>query len=341
MKQTTNEMMTIPQVSELIQSGAALYLAASENCLKQLPHGQWIGGTIPYFMTDAGGLISNEKILVTKISAKMKNINIVTYDEKNLNEIPKNYYKNGVSLILIPAFSEIHLQYAKECTTWPGVFDQPLVGWVTGVDLSISTETPKVVNGQTGDILLNYALVMHIELPDGLIASANIINIFEQSDGDFIEFSETGFDVQTAFVNGQEVILADYILKNKIDTQLPLVADYMGAMINVSFRDIDHKNQKVRFYAPVFPGVKYQIAKPFENYEKQFESVLKKQHIETPFFACNCILNFLYGNLEGKKSGHVISAMTFGEIAYMLLNQTFVYITVSPSPVSLKNGFEK
>ncbi len=336
MKNTTNEMMTVSQVSELIQSGASLYLAASENCLKQLPCGQWIGGTIPYFMTETGGLISNDKILVTKISTKIKNVNILVYDQKNLNQIPRNYYKNGVSLILIPAFSEIHLQYAEECTTWLGVFDQPLVGWVTGIDLSISTETPKVVNGQTGEILLNHALVMHIELPDDLIASANIINIFEQSDGDFIEFAETGFDAKTAFVNGQEVILADYILKNKIDTQLPLVADYMGAMINVSFRDIDHKNQKVRFYAPVFSGVKYQIAKPFENYEKQFESVLKKQQIETPFFACNCILNFLYANLDGKKSGHVISAMTFGEIAYMLLNQTFIYITIGPRPLDRK-----
>ena len=53
--------------------------------------------------------------------------------------------------------------------------------------------------------------------------------------------------------------------------------------------------------------------------------------IENPQFVCNCILNFLHANLEGKKSGDVATAMTFGEIAYMLLNQTFVYLTVRRS----------
>jgi hypothetical protein len=38
-------------------------------------------------------------------------------------------------------------------------------------------------------------------------------------------------------------------------------------------------------------------------------------------------LNYLYANLEGKKTGHIVGPMTFGEIAYMLLNQTLVYLT--------------
>lgn len=185
------------------------------------------------------------------------------------------------------------------------------------------------MNGKTGELLTDQALVMHTELSNDVMVTANIINIFEQSEGDTIEFQTTGFDVQTATVNGKEVNLADYILKNKIDLRQPLVADYLGAMINVSFRDLDSVSQKVRFYAPVFPGVKYKLAKSFGNYEQEFENALKKQQIDQPIFACNCILNFLYGNLEGKKSGHVICAMTFGEIAYMLLNQTFVYVTIS------------
>ncbi len=44
-------------------------------------------------------------------------------------------------------------------------------------------------------------------------------------------------------------------------------------------------------------------------------------------FACNCVLNFLYGKLEGAQAG-LPGPFTFGEIAYQLLNQTMVYCDV-------------
>ena len=47
-----------------------------------------------------------------------------------------------------------------------------------------------------------------------------------------------------------------------------------------------------------------------------------------PVFACNCILNYLYGKLEGKKTGHLTGPFTFGEIAHQLLNQTLVRLCV-------------
>jgi hypothetical protein len=43
-------------------------------------------------------------------------------------------------------------------------------------------------------------------------------------------------------------------------------------------------------------------------------------------FSCNCILNYIYGNLEGKKLAGTAGPITFGEIAYQLLNQTMVYL---------------
>jgi len=45
-------------------------------------------------------------------------------------------------------------------------------------------------------------------------------------------------------------------------------------------------------------------------------------------FSCNCILNYLYGELEGKHTGQVVGPMTFGEVAYQLLNQTMVQMTL-------------
>jgi hypothetical protein len=83
----------------------------------------------------------------------------------------------------------------------------------------------------------------------------------------------------------------------------------------------------VRMFAPVFPGVVYRQADPIGDYAQQF-TLAMKEHPVRPLFACNCILNFLYANLEGPETKGLVSAMTFGEIAYMLLNQTLVYLTL-------------
>jgi hypothetical protein len=42
------------------------------------------------------------------------------------------------------------------------------------------------------------------------------------------------------------------------------------------------------------------------------------------------VLNYLHGSLEGRRTGSLQGPMTFGEIAYQLLNQTLVQITVEP-----------
>jgi hypothetical protein len=45
-------------------------------------------------------------------------------------------------------------------------------------------------------------------------------------------------------------------------------------------------------------------------------------------FSCNCILNFLFGGLEGQKIGNLQGPVTFGEIGYQLLNQTLVVLRI-------------
>jgi hypothetical protein len=87
-------------------------------------------------------------------------------------------------------------------------------------------------------------------------------------------------------------------------------------------------NGTVNFYAPVFPGIKYRIAKSISDYEHEFNSRLTGHTAESAVFSCNCVLNFLYGGLEGKRTKGFNGPITFGEIAYQLVNQTLVYITV-------------
>jgi len=48
-------MLSLEEVTEKIIEGKRLLLAGDERLLLQLPAGDWIAGTIPYFMTEEGG----------------------------------------------------------------------------------------------------------------------------------------------------------------------------------------------------------------------------------------------------------------------------------------------
>ncbi len=324
-------LYSVDEVTKMIVDGEVLMLAGDQRVLKKLPKGKWIAGTIPYFMSEKGGLLTHNEIQVVKLPPEITGFSIAMYTTPELKNIPQDYKPNGFSCIVIPAFSDAHYAFAKECSTYSGVFDRPLVGWISGFDLSeLGSTSAKVINGMTGEISDAKAVVIHVDFPSNKYAKINIINLFKQGSDDSITFESTGFEVTDCLINGKKQNLADYLISKKIDTHLPLVADYMGAMINVSFQTVNSEQKKVNFYAPVFPGVEYKIAAPFTNYEKEFNERLQNENID-PFFSCNCILNYLYANLEGKKTGHVVGPMTFGEIAYMLLNQTMVYLTIKES----------
>ena len=128
-------------------------------------------------------------------------------------------------------------------------------------------------------------------------------------------------------INGKKTNFSDYLIINKIDTKLPLVANYSGSMVNVSIQEIKEKEKIVNLYAPVFQNVEYKIAHPVKDYVQEFMKYLPKETI-TPIFSCNCILNYLYSELEGKKTGNITGPITFGEIAYQLLNQTLTYLEI-------------
>jgi hypothetical protein len=111
-----------------------------------------------------------------------------------------------------------------------------------------------------------------------------------------------------------------------IDTRLPMVADYAGALINVSFQTVPEGEGPVVLYAPVFRHVAYKIASPVEDYVQAFNQALPKGVV--PVFSCNCILNFLYSELTGRVTEGFYGPITFGEIAYQLLNQIMVYLEI-------------
>lgn len=325
---TTEGLMSVAEAATLIGSGRYLCIAGDEAALRRLPTGNWIGGTIPYFMSAVGGKVSRDQVFVSAIATHAEPPRLRFYDEDSLPQICRNAPDQGYSIIIVPAFSDCHSSFARNAPNYEEMYLKPLIGWVAGVHLDdLGKVTPKVVLGTTGEFSEQQAVVMDVPLPPGKFAQIDIINLFRPGDGDRISFDDTGFSAGACRINGQPGNLAEYLLANGADLRLPLVADYSGAMVNVSIKAIDKEAGRVEFYAPVFPGLDYKLAAPVADYVSAFQAALPPIASGIAF-SCNCILNFLYSELEGKRTANVTGPMTFGEIGYQLLNQTLVYLTV-------------
>jgi hypothetical protein len=319
---------TISETNALIDAGKRLHLAADEAVLRELHRGTWIGGTIPYFLTDEGGLSDRHRVFATELpeSATVTGISLLARDELAL--LPGDAPENGFSLVILPGFSEILTKYAIEGEHLPRIYEKPVIGWVSGVHLDdVATVKPMVVNGQTGEFSSDRMAVMHAALPDSRIAHIGQLNLFQQGAGDTIVFDETGFLGDACTVNGARESFYAYAKKTRFDIQLPLVSNQSGEMINVCIQGYDDASHAVKFYGPVLKGVEYRQAAPIGDYQEAFAKRADALRI-SPAFACNCILNYLYGHLEGKRGMPIGGPATFGEIAYVLLNQTMVYLTV-------------
>ncbi|PTV95536.1 hypothetical protein C8J27_104172 [Rhodobacter aestuarii] len=324
-----NEMLTVTEAAARIDAGDVMVIAGDEALLVQLPKGAWIGGTTVYFVTENGGAVVRDKLFCTTF-AKATGATPRHVDVAGLPTISEGYKAGGVTMIMIPAFSVAHSQFAVDGQTYPGLFDQPLAGWITGVHLDdIGKKAPKVFDGSTGVGYDEGAVLLHVALPEGAQIDLDILNIFAQGDDAKLSFTfeDNGFSAKTAMVNGEQVKLADYITDNKIDTRLPLVANYSGALVNVSIQSVDTETGEVKFYAPVVAGVEYRMANALGSYSQAFAQGAGDGG--TGQYSCNCILNYLYGELEGQRTGGFTGPVTFGEIAYILLNQTLVRMDIN------------
>ena len=61
------KLVSIGVASELINGGGYLVIAGDEGALRQLPKGNWIGGTIPYFMAEQGGTVTRDQVFVNAV----------------------------------------------------------------------------------------------------------------------------------------------------------------------------------------------------------------------------------------------------------------------------------
>ncbi len=326
--QTVNREILI----KMIERGDYLVIAGDEDVLKDLPSGNWIAGTIPYFMTTEGGKVDRELIYVTSITGFKNNFPRLTlYDSNTISRIAKEAPEHGFTLLILPALTEVHMAYAQGAPNFERMFFTPIMGWISGLHLDdLGSRSPKVGIGTAGGVLDNSrAAAIHVPLPEHQQANINIINLFAQGKGPALRFPADGFEAANCTVDGMQTNLATYIKENNIDTKMPLVADYSGISVNVSIQEV--LEDKVKLYAPVFADLEYRFASPVVDYVSEFETAMRATGKSDVAYCCNCILNFLYSELEGKKTGNLTGPMTFGEVAYQLVNQTLVYLSLEES----------
>ena len=315
-------LYTVEEISTMIREGKKLLLAGDAKLLSQLPKGNWIGGSTPYFILYPEQMIEfSDKLFVTSLPDFVEAMEIREYDEHNIKNIYSDAPQNGFTVLIIPFGSPVFPEFAVNATTYHDFARYPLCGWIAGQPLSvIHTEKSYVRSGVSDDLYSGRAVAMHISLPADKYAEIQMFNPFEQGDGDVITFDYSGQLIKDAFINGKKRNFAEYLREMKIDTgKFPLVANYSGAMMNINCIAI---NDEVLCSAPVFNHVEYSIGKISDNLS---EPELNSEKIA---FSVTCATNFMQPDFCRKYIKKMNGPVVFGEIVYQLVNQTTVYVTI-------------
>ncbi|WP_448192427.1 DUF6976 family protein [Azospirillum sp. sgz301742] len=304
-------LMQPDTVAAMIAAGRPLLIAGDEALLAGLPRGRWIGGTAPP-PEEAGG--AADRLVVIELPEAATTVAIRSYDAATLPRIAASAPENGFTVLVIPAFSPLHADYAQGVFRFEGVFNRPLVGWIAGVALKdLGHRAPKVFDGLTGAVSDQLAVAAHVSLPPRMASRVHVANPHRAGDGDELIFKQPGFSARHCVVGGEPVGFVGYMREHGIDLQRPLVADCFGTPVNVTIRAVDEDAGEVHFCAPVFRHLRYRFAAPLAPGTRPSLPAGVR-----PAFACGCVLN----------APPAAGPLAFGEIAYVLHNQALVYLTI-------------
>lgn len=319
-----NLLLTATEASDLIETGICAVIAGTEEELASLPRGNWIGGTTAYIMAPRSRVARPGGLMCSVLEEGVEcRITVLTQD--TLSHITDGRYETGFTYVLLPAFSDVHYSYALTAPGIPGLFEQPIFGWVTGVPMpEVGARAPKVFDGRTRSVHENAAVALHVALRSTSLMTIDLVNPYVQGHGPAIIFPRSGFSAGACMVDGQPRNFAEYLVDEKIDTSMPLVANYAGVPINVSIRVVDAACGDVQFFAPVVTGESYRLGVPRADYTRCMTACARSLDRPEHALVCRCILNHLNPNLAGDDSAGFVGPVTFGEIAYILVNQTLV-----------------
>lgn len=329
MLQHNNQLVDLATAAELIRCGYLLSVAGSEALLDQLPTGSWIGGTSHYFMAEEGGVHSEDLLLVTFLPCGAA-IAVKAYDRQNIHSLIDDAPENGFSYVIMPSGAPTLQYYSAECRRWGDLFRKPIFGWIAGVDLSaLGHARSKIYDGSRRLKFEDGAVVIHVTLPSDQFASLETINVFDRRENSVVRFPREGTLVNECTFNGEPALFGDLLaLNGDPQGRLPLLGDFQGASLNVSIQQVGKGSEGVSLYAPVFPDVDYHLAIAPDDYAKAIANRFVTRQTKGTICTCCCILHYVYGRLEGKKVPKLAGPLSFGEIAYLVHNQTIALLRV-------------
>ena len=323
----TPGLYTVDEVSAMIREGKKLLLAGETKLLSQLPKGDWIGGTIPYFILYPWRRIESfDKLFVSCLPDIVDKVEICEYDSSSIRRIYCDAPQNGFTALIIPFENPVYSEYASNATEYEKFACFPVCGWVAQQHLEDTQQKPYACSGQSGVLRSDQAVAMHISLPANKYAEMHIINPLDRGSGDIITFDSCKRIVKDAVINGEKQNFAAYLRRTKREKivdigNMPLVADYSGVLVNTSCAEI--MDDTVRLSASVFEHIEYRFA---ERRTVFSEPEITHQNM---VFSCICMSHYLFPDLlNGKLAEAVNGPAVFGEIAYQLTNQSIVYVTI-------------
>ena len=323
----------------MIGEGRVLLLAGSEADLAAMPTGCWIGGTVGHFVTPQGSVEAQKTIFYTDFTSITNGADWRSFGVANIHELAQHYPANGFALIILPGFSRLLSAVAGRIMEFDGLYNVPLMGWVSAVGLdepleSLPEETPKVFAGGPQPHA-ERAAVLYVSLPAQYFAQLHIANLFTPGHGPDIRFFRSGqYHSYECMIGGASGNLARYMEEHGIDKRLPLVADQDGALINAAILVHDASEGAVTFLTPVSASLTYRFAEEIPDYSAEFARIAADMELPHAAHACICVLHHYFASQSGpafSPAPRITGPVTFGQIAYTILNQTLICLTIGRS----------
>jgi hypothetical protein len=332
----------LAEAARMIREGRVLLLAGAEDELARLPEGCWIGGTAGYFITPHGGTPAEGQIFYADFTCIATSASWRRFAGDDIHQIAEDYPENGFAILLLPGCSNLLGHVAGRIMEFNGLYNVPLMGWVSAVPLlgvpdNPPAARPKVFAGgpQAED---ERAAVLYVSLPPHYFAQLHVANLFAPGDGPDIRFLPPGQPGDAdCLIGGERGNLARYIADQGIDRRLPLVADHEGALLNVAILNADEQSGRTLFLAPVSPALTYRFAETILDYEAEFFRAAEEIALDQAAHACICVLHYYHAGLAGPERPHgvpwrgpaITAPVTFGQIAYTVLNQTLTCLSIA------------
>ncbi|MCQ2252595.1 MAG: hypothetical protein MJZ61_04005 [Bacteroidales bacterium] len=325
-----SKLYTRAEVESFIKQGKVLGLCGHPTLLINLPKGNWIAGTCPYFV-DGEGIICDDKIYVDDFTDICKSVELKTFDETNIKDIAKKDF-NGFILMVIPVDSPTMEEYTTHSMEYENLFINPVVGYIAATTIERHGKEKTYCGiGATCELSSQKAAVMYVELHEGYTAKSEVIYLdTPDTNGPVIEFPKTGVVQSDCLLDGKPGNIADYLstMGRQGSHYCDLVANLGGATVCKGIKYVDHVSREVGFFNPPFVGDKYHVAKADVDYVEEFNKIIDKKRKETNLcFYVGCASYYLGGNLTGKKI-NMNGFFGFGEIVYQIVNKTFVTLEI-------------